>query len=105
MKRLRISTSAQRHLRRIAEYLYKQTDDRRYGRAVVQSLVTQCEQLAALSGTMGRPRSEIREHLRSFPFHGRVIFFQYEGDELVVVAVLSARQDADAYFEAASGDD
>jgi plasmid stabilization system protein ParE len=105
MKRLDISTSAQRDLRRIVEYLYDQTGDRRYGRAVAQALVTQCEKLAELSGTMGRPRPDIRENLRSTPFRNRVIYFEYRGDDMVIVAILSARQDSDAYFEATEGPD
>ena len=59
----------------------------------------QCAKLAALPGTLGRPRPELRSDIRSFPFRSYVIFFRYVGNDFEVVAVLEGHRDAEGYFE------
>jgi toxin ParE1/3/4 len=66
--------------------------------STVAALRKKSRQLAELSGTLGRPRPEVRAEIRSFPFRGYVIFFRYADDQLVVINILSARRDIDAHF-------
>jgi plasmid stabilization system protein ParE len=62
-------------------------------------LIAQCEHLAALSGTMGRSRDDLRPGLRSFPFRGFIIFFQYAEDRLEIVNILSGRRDLESHID------
>ena len=48
---------------------------------------------------LGRPRPELREDIRSFPYHRHVIFFRYVGDVLEVVNILEGHRDVEAFFE------
>ena len=98
MKLLRYGKAARRDIGAITRYVSTQTGDDRAGRTVAAAIVAQCEKLAELPSLMGRPRTELRDGLRSFPFRGYVIFFHYPGDILEIVNVLNARQDIDAYF-------
>ena len=96
MRRLRLNTSAKRNLREIAQHLRLQGTSRRSVIAIVESLGAQCEKLAGLPGELGRPRSELAPGMRSFPFRGYAIFFLYSDDELIVIHILSTRQDYSA---------
>jgi plasmid stabilization system protein ParE len=52
--------------------------------------------LAALPGTLGTPRPEIRPELRSFSFKGYVILFRYHGDAFEVVDIIEGHRDIEA---------
>ena len=47
---------------------------------------------------MGRARPELLPELRSFPHKRYIVFFKYTPDALVVVNILEAARDLDAYF-------
>lgn len=68
------------------------------GREVVASLRAQCHKLAALPGTLGGARPELRADIRSFPYRNHVIFFRYVGETLEVVNILHARRDIAGHF-------
>jgi toxin ParE1/3/4 len=93
MRRLRLNTSAKRNLREIAQHLRLHGTPRSSVVTIVESLGAQCRKLAGLPGELGRPRPELAPGLRSFPFRGYAIFFRYSDDELIVIHVLSTRQD------------
>jgi toxin ParE1/3/4 len=98
MRRLVLGRAANRDLEAILRYVATQADDPRYGFAIADALLAQCEKLAGLPGTLGRPRPELAPALRSFPFRGYVIYFFYPDDETFkVVNVLSAKQDSDDF--------
>ena len=98
MRRLEIATAAERDLDDIQQYLDDITGDDRVADRVLDRLLAQCDRLAALPGTLGRARPEIRQGLRSFPFGNYVIYFHYPDEEtLKVVNVLSAKQDSDDF--------
>jgi toxin ParE1/3/4 len=92
MRRLRLTTSAKRNLREIAQHLRLQGVSRLSVIKVVDTLGAQCRKLAQLPGDLGRPRPELAPGMRSFPFRGHVIFFRYSEEELIVIHVLR-RQD------------
>jgi toxin ParE1/3/4 len=58
----------------------------------------QCARLAALPGTLGRPRPELRPDIRSFPCRGYIIFFRYEAETLEVVNLLEGHRDFPGLF-------
>jgi plasmid stabilization system protein ParE len=45
------------------------------GEAFVKKLRAQCHKLAAIEGTIGRARPELRPDIRSVPYKNYVIFF------------------------------
>jgi toxin ParE1/3/4 len=98
MRRFVLGLAAARDLNETLKYVAAQADDPRYGYAIADALLSQCEKLATLPGTIGRPRPQLRGDLRSFPFRGYVIFFRYPDDEtLEIVNVLSAKRDIDDF--------
>ena len=96
--RLRLTQRADEDLTDIFNFI-RATSDVRDGVRIADAIIVECEKLAALSGTMGRPRPELAPGVRSFPFRGYVIFFRYEDDELVVLNVLSSRRDIESSLE------
>lgn len=79
-------------------YIARQTGDVALGRAFVERIQARCRRLASLPGTVGRPRPELREDLRSTAFGNHVIFFRYVDDCLEIVNVLEGHRDIDTYF-------
>jgi toxin ParE1/3/4 len=70
----------------------------------VRELRDYCHHLAALPGTLGRARPELRPDLRSMPYKNYVIFFRYVDDRYVddrfeVVNILEGHRDIIAYFD------
>jgi toxin ParE1/3/4 len=68
------------------------------GEEFVRRLRAQCHKLAALRGTVGRARPELRPDIRSVPYQNYVIFFRYIDDRFEVVNILERHRDIDAYF-------
>jgi toxin ParE1/3/4 len=98
MRRLTYNASARRNLAEIQSYISKQSKNKAIGEAFANTLRQQCRKLAALPGTLGRPRPDIAEGLRSFPYRGYIIFFRYLPDIFEVVNILEGHRDLPAYF-------
>ncbi|MBI1868288.1 MAG: type II toxin-antitoxin system RelE/ParE family toxin [Methylocystis sp.] len=64
----------------------------------VRKLRAQCHKLAAINGTIGRARPELRVDIRSFPYKNYVIFFRYVANRFEVVNILERHMDIEAYF-------
>lgn len=64
----------------------------------VAKILTSIETLAAMPGPFGRPRTELRDGLRSFPSGSHIVFFRYRGDTIEVVTVLQGSRDFKEYF-------
>ena len=47
---------------------------------------------------MGRPRTDLRPDLRSYPYGNYVIFFRYLDDTLEVVNILQGHRDIETFF-------
>jgi plasmid stabilization system protein ParE len=82
----------------ILQHIARESGNRAVARQFVDRLWDQCARLAALRGTLGRPRPELGTDLRSFAFKGYVIFFRYTADSFEVIKVAEGHQDIDAYF-------
>ncbi|MFV3126242.1 type II toxin-antitoxin system RelE/ParE family toxin [Niveispirillum sp. KHB5.9] len=65
----------------------------------VEAIDQHCRKLAALPGTLGRARPELRPDIRSTPFRGYIIFFRYAEDRLEVINILNAHKDIAAHFQ------
>jgi len=97
--RLSYLDSAKEDLVHILRYITTQSGSLALGQDFVSAIRQKCRHLADLPGTMGRPRPELREDIRSFAFRGYVIFFRYVGDRFEVVNILEGHRDIDAYFD------
>lgn len=99
MRQSRLSRAAQVSLTAIYNGIADAARNDEVADNFATSLQAQCEKLASLPGTLGRPRPELGQSFRSFPFRGYVIVFRYLPDVLDVVDILSERQDIDAHFK------
>lgn len=96
--RLRLSREALDHLASIGNFLLAESGSGKVAARVVDRLIARCEGIAALPGTLGRSRPELRPDIRSLAFRSYVIFFRYIGDVLEVVAILEGHRDIETYF-------
>ncbi len=102
MPRLVYLASARDDLLSILTHLARESGSTAIALGFVQSLRSKCRALAALPGTMGRPRPELQPDLSSFAFRDYVIFFRYRGDLLEVVAILEGHRDVRPLLDDAS---
>ncbi|RYE54816.1 MAG: type II toxin-antitoxin system RelE/ParE family toxin [Rhizobiaceae bacterium] len=99
MRRLRYAPRAESDVNEIIEYTAGVIGDELGALDVGDKLYDQCERLAGLPGTLGRPRSDLGAGLRTFPFGSYVIVFNYVDDDVFeVVRVLHAKRDILALF-------
>ena len=98
MRKLRYSSAALNDLAEIAAYIAEASQDRTVADRFVGRLMDQCEKLAALPGTLGRPRRELLPDIRSFAYGNYVIFFRYLDAEIEIVDVLEGHRDIIAHF-------
>lgn len=98
MRNSRLSRAARKSLARIYDGIVAAAADEATADSFVVTLQAQCEKLASLPGTLGRPRPELGDDFRSFPYRGYVIVFRYLPEVLDIVDILSERQDIDAHF-------
>jgi plasmid stabilization system protein ParE len=96
--RLRFSDQALDDLLSIGSYLKEASASARIADSFVERLIVRCEDLAALPGTLGRDRSELKADMRSMALGNYVIFFRYIDDVLEVVTILEGHRDIDAFF-------
>ena len=68
------------------------------GQKFVAELRARCKRVATLPGTLGRARPELLPDLRSFPHKRYIVFFRCTPAAFVVVNILEAARDLDAYF-------
>lgn len=98
MRRLVYLTAARQDLGDILRYITLESGDISVAHAFVERLMGRCERLAALPGTLGTARPELRPDIRSTPFQNYVIFFRY-GEALVeIVNVLESHRDVNDYY-------
>jgi toxin ParE1/3/4 len=96
--KLRLTKGARADIARIAVYVASESGSRKVAENIAAQLRERCQQLASLPATMGRPRPELHEGLRSSVFKSYVIFYRYVEDRLEVVNILEGHRDIDAYF-------
>lgn len=100
MRRVVFLAAAQADLVDILVRVTEASGSRATGRRVVASLRAQCQKLAALPGTLGHPRPDLRPDIRSFPHRNYVIYFRARDDVLEVINVLHSRRDLADRFAA-----
>jgi len=98
MRDLRYTTAALTDLADIAAYIADESGSREVAEAFVARLRRKCRDLAALPGTMGRARPELRPDIRSTAFRNYAIFFRYRDETLEIVAVLERHRDVEQAF-------
>jgi toxin ParE1/3/4 len=98
VRRLVYLEAARRDLIGILEHIAREARDVEAGLRFTAILRQQCAKLAALPGTLGTARPELRPDLRSFPCRGYVIFFRYHDGAVEVVNILHGHRDVIGYF-------
>jgi toxin ParE1/3/4 len=93
MRRLQFNDAARDDLLDIARYIRLNSGSSAVSRSFATALRMQCEKIAALPGTIGRARTELRPGLRSFSFKGYVILFRYLDDAVEIVNILERHRD------------
>lgn len=68
------------------------------GASLTDGVRQQCRRLARLPGLLGCARLELLVDMRSFPVSPCILFFRYEPESLVIVNILHASRDIDAFF-------
>lgn len=104
MARLRWLSSAQADLIGTLEFIARQSGSPAVGARFVADLRRKCAELAALPGTMGRPRPELRPDIRSVAYKGYVIFFRYETGAMEIVNIVHGHRDIDSWFAEGEAD-
>lgn len=102
MLQLEYNEAAREDLLAITRYIRMTSGSRDIARSFANALRRQCEKIATLPGTIGRPRSELKPDLRSFAFKGYVILFRYAADMVVIVNIIERHRDIVAEFDADS---
>jgi toxin ParE1/3/4 len=98
MRKLRFTDDAESNLIEIALYVANESGSRETALQFTERLRAKCRQLAALPGTLGTGRPDLRDDIRSTPCQSYVIFFRYQGDVFEVVNVLHGSRDVVSYF-------
>lgn len=99
MRQLLYSRAADRDFIAIARFIRDGSGSRQAGTEFVNLLRQQCRRLAALPGTLGRARPELRPDMRSFAVRGYLIFFRYEGSAVEIVRIIERHRDLAAQFD------
>ena len=85
MYKLRYLSQARADLLRIRDYIAVESGNREIAVRYTDKLREQCRKLAAINGTIGQSRPELRANIRSFPMGNYVIFFRYDNACLEIV--------------------
>lgn len=99
MRQLQYLLAARRDLLSIFDYIAEASGSADIARRFTAALQRKCEDLAALPGTLGRSRPELKPDLRSIAHRGYVIFFRYVGDRVEVVNILEGHRDIESHFD------
>ena len=100
MRRLVYLTSARRDLDSIFDFIAAENGDTVAAERHIEQIDAQCRRLALAPIILGRPRNDLRDGLRSFPFKSLIIFFHCLPDKLQIVNIINAARDIDTLFEA-----
>ncbi len=98
MRRATFLASVRNDFLAILAYIADQSGSVAVAEAFVRDLRAKCHRLAALDGSMGRARPELRADIRSFPYKGYVIFFRYAAGRFEVVNILEGHRDIESHF-------
>ena len=97
MRPVRFLERARADIHDIGRYIEERSGSREAAARFLGELVAKCHALAGTRSMIGRPRPELGEGIRSYPFERYVIFLRYRGETLVVIRILSAYHDIGAF--------
>lgn len=98
MRELRFTAQARENLRDISDFISEESGSEDVAESFLFQLIGRCRHIASLPGTLGTPRNELREDVRSTPHKGYIIFFRYQEDLLEVVNILHGSRDVISHF-------
>lgn len=98
MYKLRYLSQARADLLRIRDYIAVESGNREIAVRYTDKLREQCRKLAAINGTIGQSRPELRANIRSFPMGNYVIFFRYDNACLEIVTIIEGHRDIERMF-------
>jgi toxin ParE1/3/4 len=101
VRRLVYLTSARRDIDSIFDFIAHENNDTAMAERHIEQIDAQCRRLALSPIVLGRPRNDLRQGLRSFPFKSLLIFFFCLPDKLQIVNIINAARDIDALFNPA----
>jgi plasmid stabilization system protein ParE len=99
LPRLRLLPSTKADLVDIFESVARQSGSVAIAERLVARLRRRCRELAALPGTLGRPRPELLPEMRSFAHGEYVIFFRYHDGAFEVINILHGHRDIDRLYD------
>ena len=95
MSRYIISQLASRDLNAIADYFLERNLDA--GERLLREFNQKCQNLTIFPN-MGKSYARLKPGLRGLPLDGYIIFYQVVYDGVVIVRVVSGRQDLEVLF-------
>lgn len=98
-RRLVYTDAAEADLIHAATYIAEASGSSEIAESFIVGLDEKCRHLAALPGTLGTGRPELRHDIRSTPHGEFVIFFRYRDDAVEIVDILHGSRDIAAWFE------
>lgn len=90
--RLVLTDTAKADLRSIHDYIADQKDSPLSAERFLRDLTEKLYDHAG-KGLCGSPREDVSPGLRGLPYRGRCFYFRVIDDQLIVVRVLSSKQD------------
>lgn len=93
MYQLRYLEQARMDLIQIKRSIARESGSEAIALKFTEKLRQQCQQLAALPGTLGRVRPELLEGIRSIPCGNYVILFRYRGLFVEIVSIIEGHRD------------
>ena len=98
MYQLRYTEQAKADLIQIKRYIAKESGSNTVAVRYMEKLRQQCRKLAELPSTMGRPRPELMEGIRSIPYGNYIILFRYKGSLVEIVSIIEGHRDIEGIF-------
>lgn len=95
MSRYIIAPSASRDLNEIANYFLDKNVEA--GERIFREFNNKCQKLAKFPN-MGRSYAYVKDSLRGLPLNGYIILYQVIDDEVIILRIVSGRQDLESLF-------
>ena len=99
MRRVRFQRTARQDVIEIVDYITRRAGDRTTAARFAIVLQDRCRHVASLPGTLGKPRPDLGDDLRSIAARNYVIVFRYEPGTLRVIRIVEGHRSAEAFRE------
>ena len=98
MRKVVFLPTARADLEVIRRYIARRSGYINIAKKFVAKFRDACRKYAAIPGTIGRARPNLRPDIRSIPYENYVIFFRYIDDKFQVINILEGHRDMDGFF-------